>query len=57
MTSKVFGEGEGADVNSCTDNKTYQLLGTLNSTGGGESIVTQISVRNLDHHSVSLGTT
>ncbi|WP_339387597.1 beta/gamma crystallin domain-containing protein [Vibrio caribbeanicus] len=55
MMPKVYGEGEGADVNSCTDNETYQLLGTLNPTEGGESIVTQIPVRNMDHSSPNFG--
>lgn len=52
MTPKVYGPpGEGADVNSCTDNESFQLLGTLNSVNGDEEIVTQIPVRNMDHNS------
>jgi len=47
MASKVYGAGEGADVYSCTDNPTYQLVGTLNPTAGGESIVASIAVRNM----------
>lgn len=52
MTPKVYGEGEGADVNSCTDNQDYQLLGTLKP---GDNIVTQVPVRNMDHNSMNFG--
>jgi len=52
MRPKVYGEGEGADVNSCTDNEDYQLLGTLKP---GDDIVTQVPVRNMDHYSMNFG--
>lgn len=55
MTPKVYGNGEGADVNACTDNQSYQLLGTLNTKNVGEDIVTQIPVRNMDHNSANFG--
>jgi len=54
MTPKVYGEGEGADVNSCTDDERYQLLGTLNPTTADE-IVTHVPVRNMDHNSPNFG--
>ncbi|WP_050568820.1 beta/gamma crystallin domain-containing protein [Vibrio jasicida] len=55
MSSKVYGEGEGADVYSCTNNESYQLVGTLNPTNGEESIVASIATRNMENSDPNFG--
>ncbi|EDP59526.1 beta/gamma crystallin domain-containing protein [Vibrio sp. AND4] len=55
MSAKVYGEGEGADVYSCTNNVGYQLVGTLNPTHGGESIIASIATRNMEKSDPNYG--
>ncbi|ENL0922044.1 hypothetical protein AB4S39_003379 [Vibrio cholerae] len=55
MSAKVWGNGGASDVYSCTDNPNYQLIGTLNPTIGGESIVSSIAVRNMQSGDSSFG--
>ena len=55
MKAKVWAKGGAADVNSCSDNPTYQLVGTLDPTLGGESVVASIRVRNMQHGDASFG--
>ena len=55
MSSKVWSAGGAADVNSCSDNPTYQLVGTLDSTLGGESIVASVRVRNMQQGDSAFG--
>jgi hypothetical protein len=55
LSSKVYGAGAADDVYSCTDNQTYQLVGTINPTLGGESIVASIAVRNMQPGDANYG--